>query len=505
VPAGSVEQARLLAALARDRRHDHDRAGGARGPAEQAVAIARSHDAHQVLAECLLALHDSIWVPGSARERLPVIEEMARAAAAADAPELLAQATVLRAACLIELNDPRGLAELLDYCRQQEALGHARGRWEATSRRATLALITGATEGAAALAHDAFELGLTMGIPDVHGVHGTLVWPLSLFRGARSDLLEMLVQIEIESYRAAFLAAAHRADGDRAVARAVAENIRWPMALPGTTDLEFAALGADALAAAGPTDAARACYADLQQHAGTNVLVGGCASFWGPVDLYLGELAAALGEPAAAARHLRDAEAMATALGAPLWAAHARRLAGGIAETDEPAASRPLLERDGRVWRVRWNGVVAHVADSKGVRDLAVLLANPGQDVAATSLMGGRPLSSAEPVLDDRAKAAYRKRLDQLAEEIDDAVAADDDSRAERAQDERDALVKELSAAVGLGGRDRRLGDDQERARKAVTARIRDAVARISEVHPALGAHLDAAVQTGAQCSYRPG
>jgi hypothetical protein len=66
------------------------------------------------------------------------------------------------------------------------------------------------------------------------------------------------------------------------------------------------------------------------------------------------------------------------------------------------------------------------------------------------------------------------------------------------------ALLEELSRAVGLGGRARRLGDDTERARKAVSARIRDAIARINRAHPALGRHLDQAVATGTRCAYAP-
>ncbi len=65
-------------------------------------------------------------------------------------------------------------------------------------------------------------------------------------------------------------------------------------------------------------------------------------------------------------------------------------------------------------------------------------------------------------------------------------------------------LIAELSAAVGLGGRSRRLGDDADRARKAVTMRMRNAVARIGREHPALGRHLDLAVRTGTVCLYEP-
>ena len=45
---------------------------------------------------------------------------------------------------------------------------------------------------------------------------------------------------------------------------------------------------------------------------------------------------------------------------------------------------------------------------------------------------------------------------------------------------------------------------DAERARKAVTARIRDAIRRIGAAHPDLGAHLDRTVRTGTTCRYDP-
>ncbi len=107
-------------------------------------------------------------------------------------------------------------------------------------------------------------------------------------------------------------------------------------------------------------------------------------------------------------------------------------------------------------------------------------------------------------LLDDQARAAYRRRLEELDADLDDAVLAHDDGRAARAQEERAALVAELSAAAGLSGRSRRMGDDVDRARKSVTMRIRNAISRIDRVHPALGRHLSLAVRTGSLCSYEP-
>jgi hypothetical protein len=47
-------------------------------------------------------------------------------------------------------------------------------------------------------------------------------------------------------------------------------------------------------------------------------------------------------------------------------------------------------------------------------------------------------------------------------------------------------------------------GDPTERARKAVTERIRTALERIGSAHPALGRHLENSIRTGIFCSYRP-
>jgi hypothetical protein len=77
--------------------------------------------------------------------------------------------------------------------------------------------------------------------------------------------------------------------------------------------------------------------------------------------------------------------------------------------------------------------------------------------------------------LDAEARAQYRSRLADLEEDINEAEAHNDPERASRARREREILLSELGAAVGLGGHARRVLDPAERAPKAVTGRIRDA------------------------------
>jgi hypothetical protein len=107
-------------------------------------------------------------------------------------------------------------------------------------------------------------------------------------------------------------------------------------------------------------------------------------------------------------------------------------------------------------------------------------------------------------VLDDTARQQYRTRLADLDHEVDDANTRHDLARASALDDERAFLIRELASAVGLGQRGRRLGDDRERARKAVTGRIKDAIARINAVHPALADHLSRSISTGHLCVYHP-
>ena len=157
--------------------------------------------------------------------------------------------------------------------------------------------------------------------------------------------------------------------------------------------------------------------------------------------------------------------------------------------------------------------MTVQLRDAKGLADLAALLAAPGQHIAAADLVAaagagraGRAdlLLGADEVLDATARQQIRARLAELGEDIAEAESWNDPERAARARAERDGLLHEVAAATGLSGRTRLLGDQSERARKAVTARIRDVIGRIDQVHPALGAHLRASVTTGTRCAYAP-
>jgi hypothetical protein len=106
--------------------------------------------------------------------------------------------------------------------------------------------------------------------------------------------------------------------------------------------------------------------------------------------------------------------------------------------------------------------------------------------------------------LDAAAKAAYRRRLEDLREELDEAQRWSDPERAARARAEMDFIAGELAAAVGMGGRDRPQGSHAERARVNVTRAIKTAIRRLGDEDPELGAELEATVHTGVFCRFAP-
>lgn len=177
---------------------------------------------------------------------------------------------------------------------------------------------------------------------------------------------------------------------------------------------------------------------------------------------------------------------------------------------------RTSFVQDGEIWLLTFDGETARLRDAKGLRYIARLLAEPGREFHALDLVAGEhPSAVAEgghaaidsdlgPLLDARAKAAYRRRLNEIDEDLAEACRLGDHDRAAQATLERDFLARELARAVGLGGRDRRAGSAAERARASVTRAIRLALNRVRRRHLPLAAHLDTAIRTGTYCSYRP-
>jgi hypothetical protein len=427
---------------------------------------------------------------------------MLDAARACGDADLVAEAHQLRAAALLELGEPAGRDELLGYVALAENLGHARGRWGALTRRATFTQLAGRAEESARLGEQALELGLAIGEQDAMGCFCTSRWALVAL-GVPEPPLVMDASDPLWSAYPLLKAWPPAARGDAAEASAILGDFSV-LDIPVWTGVEGLAAAAVVFAVAGSDSQRRWVYERLRPYAGTHVVVGGCASYHAAVDHHLGALAASLGDSVTAEAHFRAALAMHQRLGAAGWA---RLSEQALAELRATAANQPenQIRLESGVRLICFQGKHVQLPDSKGLGDLAVLIGAHGADMHVLSLVGHRLARlGADPVLDQRAKAAYKARLDDLAGEIDDADAAGHPDRAEALRRERNALIRELATAAGLGGRDRKLGDETERARKTVSARVRDALSRIERVHPQLAVHLRDSLRMGTRCSYTP-
>ncbi|MDZ5620881.1 ATP-binding protein [Nocardioides sp. HM23] len=238
-------------------------------------------------------------------------------------------------------------------------------------------------------------------------------------------------------------------------------------------------------------------------------LSSGSASVLLPTATTIGLLADLQGDHGAAVRYHRQGIALADRVQSAVLAARCRELADHVtASAAEP--HRATLTRSDVGWQFTTPFGTGVVEESRGLVQLVEVLRANGKEVSALDLAGADSggsitvQSDLGPALDSQAKRAYRSRIADLREEIDEADAMNDPDRASRARWELDALLEELSRAVGLSGRDRPQGATDERARVNVTRSIKRAIAAVGASAPELGAHLEVSVRTGRQCRYQP-
>ncbi|MFD5316424.1 ATP-binding protein [Streptomyces sp. NPDC127098] len=518
-----------------------------------AVSARRSGD-DEALAFALMARHDAIWGPGSAPEREALTDEMIALAHRTGDPDLEHLAKSFRWVALLERDDPRFLDQLRDFVAGVPEAAPPRYRFSALVDQLVIAVFQGRFTAADEL------LCRVLALTRDHPGHGErhyflrqLRWAMLLGRGrfAELDALHGELGGDDHAYRELLegITAAQRGDaaGVARLWRTVAGK-RYPISMRPLA-LRLQAQAAAATRDPGLIAAARAA---LAPHLGQWLVslwgldVGGPAALWAAgveaaaerwpaaVDGYTAAadsadrmgarawaaearagLAAALlgrggpGDPAAAAALLDQVAGEAEELGM----AHLRdrlaalRASTGQRDPAEPAPPADEFRFDGAVWTLRYAGRTARMPDAKGLHDLHRLLRQPGTELPAARLLspdGSFTPLGGDPVLDERAKAEYRRRLDRLDAETARAGRLGDADLAAELEAERAALLAELRAAAGLGRRDRRLGDQAERARKTVTARIRDTLRRLDDRHPELAAHLRESVSTGLVCAYRP-
>lgn len=159
----------------------------------------------------------------------------------------------------------------------------------------------------------------------------------------------------------------------------------------------------------------------------------------------------------------------------------------------------------GDMWHLSFLGHSSILKDAKGFHDISKLLSNPNKEFHCMEMMGSNMNENvSEIVIDQKAKAEYEKKIKKLLIQIEDAQEFNNIERIEKLQKEYDSIVDHLSASLGMGRKPRAKGSSVEKARSAITWRIRNAIKKIGPAHPKLALHLSKSINTGTFCSYKP-
>ncbi len=531
--ATPADKCRLAAALARAWVYGGD-AGRATAFAREAVAAADQLGDPGITVEVLDAALLAHWGPGDFAERLALSARLSDTAAhlADPAPRLIAYLWRLTTAweCLDVVAVRRQL-RALDALAQET--GEARHGLFAASRRAMHALVNGDIETADRFIALSVDLGTQADEPDLLAVRHTLTAERARLVGDRETLRQEAT--EFEAYGAAEgvpSASAEAAElwlaaGEPDQAARLLRQLAGAGLNDVARDVDFLLTVAFLLAVAAAlreTEIVADGVRLLTPFAGRAVLNGGALIFRGVVDdyLYRGELA--LGRPDAD-RWRHRAMSGYQRVGAAWWLDQLTALAPPTTPLPAPPAGQTSQAGAGARtvhlhprpngdpgWLVGTTNSEFALPDLKGLYYIRELLRAPGVEVSALELSAVAPghagvtvpeADTAE-VADAQALAAYRDRLREIDAELDEAESWSDRGRLDRLHGERDALLDEVRAATGLGGRPRRFASSRERARSAVRKAIAAAFDRIADHDPALARLLRDTIHTGATCRYDP-
>jgi hypothetical protein len=506
--AGEADYARgthasVLAALDEVRALQPEVAGA---PLAGAAGAAGGGDP-ELLAEALRIAHHCLLGPEHVTMRRELAVELTKASFRTGRHSDLLMGLLWQTANAYCAGDPhagRLLGELKDHLAQRD---HLAVGFVVSAIDVMLAIRAGRFGEAEALAAVCARRGAAAGDADHDWWSAAQLVTIRWYQGRLTELLPMLherahspVQSAVDNSAVAALAVAAALSGDKPQAAsalaalcgsdlaALPRSSSWLVTMNGVVEAAYLLQAADVAARAHELLRPYAplpmigslgvtCFGSVRHALGVAALTSG------QLDLAIEHLAAAVQHnlalahwPALVASRQRLAQAHAQR-GSPgdadaarreLDAAAAEAASAGLPVPDIPAAGPSAAapadeahcQRAGRKWRLTLRNRSVLVEDSIGLVHLAVLIANPRQEVQAADLV---------------------------------------------ARAERDWLVAQLSSAAGLGGRTRAFPDQPERARVAVGKAIRRALVKITEADAVIGEHLRQTVHTGVRCSYWPG
>ena len=484
-----------------------------------AEAINSEHAAADpaLLAAALDAALVVAWGPDDFDERLAITERLEDVTAHVTEPDVLMSAYLWRLTTALECLDvPAMRRQLRSLDQLATETGAPRIKFFSAARRGMHALVVGDPDEAERARREAIAAGAEAAEPDTFAIDRALSAAIARQRNDIATIASEAARYEEFGRREGVISVAAEAAG---LWLAAGEPARAELLLHQLAGADFSRIPRDVdwlltvtvltevAASAGAVELCTHAAELLTPYRGRGISNAGAVLFGGVVDHYLSMAHAALGERAAADEALASASAAYQRFGATWWGLRCH--APAPASRDSDAVFRPV--GDG-VWEVGRGQDIVTIREMKGLRYLRLLLAHPSRDLTAVELTalaaGGTAdqgvVASGLPVADSRALAAYRARLAEIDEALDSADEGNDQARSVALSKEREAILDQLRAATGLGGRRRAAAGTDERARVAVRKAIAAAIERLSQVDASLARLLTDTVTTGSLCRYDP-
>ena len=392
---------------------------------DEAVASARAAADPAALAHALASRCDVFAGPAHVDRRLADADEIVALAAGLPDRRVELLGRRLRVVALMERGDLAAVGrEVARFAAIAEQLRQPGVSWYAALWKGTLAI----AEGRHADHEAELELALALG-REGHSEHVELLvqaqrWMALLELGdrdaanalfTRSLPVDAHPELGVQMLGTLALHQAQSGQPDRArgtLDAAARDFLTWPQ---DSEWLPMLVQVTDVVLALGGHPLVASLRAALAPFAGCWAVEGIGAYTHGPTHRHLGNLAALDGDHEQAARHfdaaldtlrragahllvartlrdrgiaLHDAAALAAArdLYARLGAAPRVAELAAAPDTVAQAAEERVFRQEGELWRVAYAGRTAVLKDSKGLRDLAVLLAATGREVAALDL-----------------------------------------------------------------------------------------------------------------------
>lgn len=516
--AQGEQRTRLAVAVARAWAYGGDPARAAALAAE-ALADAEQRGDPALLAEALDAQLLVHWGPDDLEERLRITARLEDTVAHVTDVEVRMSAHLWRLTTALEgldLSAVRRQVRALDVLAGESS--SSRVRFFAAARRGMYALLTGDLDAARLAMSEAVAAGAEAGEPDTYAIERELTAGVARQAGDTAALAREASNYESFGLRESVTAIAAEgavlwvAAGELSRARTllhqlagadfgnIPRNVDWLLSM---TSL------AGVAAATEVHDLAEQSRRLLEPFAGRGVVDGGGVRFAGVVDDYLGRTCQLLGEDEDARQWFSRAADSYQRMGASWWL---NRLPSVGIPLRRPVLVLHLRPGEDGIWWIGRDGAATAVRDARGLHYLRFLLQRPGVDVSALDLsnaVAGHPEAGVNEshtgeLLDRQALESYRRRLADIDSELDEMRSWADTGRVTTLEDEREALLGQLRAAAGLGGRQRTSGATAERARVAVRKALATAIDRLNRADPQLGRLLLDTISTGTVCRYDP-